>query len=63
VLPHNLAGPGNFESLRHRFPGLAARDWLRHKARKIGAVLSADNCFPGGGPALRIRRWRGNLDS
>ena len=46
VLPHHLAGPGNFKSLRHGFPGLAAGYGLRHKARKIGAVLRGNNCFP-----------------
>ena len=46
VVTHHFAGPGNLESLRHGFTGLAARYWLRHKARKIGAVLRGNNWFP-----------------
>lgn len=35
VLTQNFAGSGDLESLRHGFPGLAARYCFRHKARKI----------------------------
>lgn len=46
VLTQNLATPSDLESLRHGFPRLTSRNWLRHKARKIGALSAGDNCFP-----------------
>ncbi len=46
VLTQNLPGPGNFEPLRDGFPRLTTRNWLRHEARKIGALFAPDNWFP-----------------
>ena len=46
VLTHNLAGPGDLESLGHGFPRLAAGNWLRHKARKIGGFRLETTAFP-----------------
>ena len=39
VLTQHLPGRGDLEPFGNGFPGLAARDRFRHKARKIGALL------------------------
>ncbi len=45
VLPHDLAGPGDFEPFRDCFASFVAGYRLRHKGRKIAAVLPRDNRF------------------
>ena len=45
VLPHDFAGPGDFEPFRDGFSSFIAGDRFRHKARKIAALLPRDNRF------------------
>ena len=41
----NFAGAGYFKPFCDRFTRFAARDWLRHEARKIDAVVALTTSF------------------
>jgi hypothetical protein len=41
----NFAAAGDLKSFRDRFARLAARNWLRHEARKIDAVVTLTTSF------------------
>jgi hypothetical protein len=46
VLPQHFARASDLETFRNRFSGLAARNGLRHKARKIDEILGVTTAFP-----------------
>ena len=46
LLTQRFARSSDLEPLGNGFPCLGARNRLRHKARKIGAVFREDNWFP-----------------
>jgi hypothetical protein len=52
VLPHHFSGPGDLEPLRDGLPGLAARNRLWHKARKIAQPARLTTAFAGLSPLL-----------
>lgn len=53
MLPQNLARPSDFEPFGDGFPRLAARDWLRHRARKIEEFTRLTTAFAVGYRSLR----------
>jgi hypothetical protein len=46
VLPQHFARASDLETFRNRFSGFAARNGLRHKARKIDEILGVTTAFP-----------------
>jgi hypothetical protein len=41
----NFAGASDFKPFRDRFARFATRNWLRHEARKIDAVVTLTTSF------------------
>jgi hypothetical protein len=55
MLAQNLAGSSDLEPFCDRFTGLAARDWLRHRARKIEDFVRLTTAFRGSGTVKLAR--------
>lgn len=61
VLTQDFSGGGDFKSFRYRFPCFGARDWLRHRARKIDGFPEVTTAFrsPADGGRRRCRHNKG----